>query len=175
MLLSVLILILIVNLCTGIFLFYIFRTFNAQEKKHQRQIEELLQHPNIKKIGTEQLRDEWRSYVFIQALQVREAISKQVSNLHPKLIEEAPSSHGLSNKELSEAFTPEQIEAITFYWDLYRQYADTYWKTDQGKVKTVFKGSVDLKGSEVHRIQTASNQILPKIDQLLIKIKGVEH
>lgn len=172
MLLSVLVLILIVNLCTAIFLFYIFRTFNAQGKKYQRQIEELLQHPNI---GTEQLRDEWRSYVFIQALQVREAISKQVNNLHPKLIEEAPSSHGLSNKELSEAFTPEQIEAITYYWDLYRQYADTYWKTDQGKVKTVFKGSVDLKGSEVHRIQTASNQLLPKIDQLLIKIKGVEH
>ncbi|MEB1808719.1 MAG: hypothetical protein LPK26_15765 [Bacillaceae bacterium] len=175
MLSSFLILILIINLCTAIFLFYMFRTLRSQGKKLQRQMEDLLKHPNNKKIETERLTDEWRSYVFIQALQVREAVSKQVNNLHPKWIEEAPASHGLTHKELAEAFSPKQIEAITHFWRMFHQYTDNYWKTEEGKIKTVFKGSIDLKGSEVHTIQTVSNQLLPKLDQLLIKIKGVKH
>ncbi len=156
-------------------LIVMYRTLSVQKKILQEQLELLQQPTNFKLADKERLCEEWKSYVFVQALQVREAISKQVNNLHPKLIEDAPISHGLTNRELAEAFDSKQIEAITHFWNLFHQYIETHWKTEQGRIKTVFKGSINIDGSEVHRIHTVSNRLLPQLDQLLKRIKGDEH
>ncbi|WP_209122512.1 hypothetical protein [Alkalihalobacillus sp. BA299] len=167
--------ILLVNLFILIMLIRLCHSIKTQQKFLKQQIY-LLENSQVLQLQkNDQLIDERRSYVFLQALQLRDAIAKQVSNLHPRAIEDAPFSHGLTAKELSESFSPMQLEAIASIWDLFHQYVDTYWRTEQGKIKTVFKGAVDLKGSEVHTILNASNQLIPKIDHLLKQMKGVEH
>ncbi|OLO42647.1 hypothetical protein BTR23_01145 [Alkalihalophilus pseudofirmus] len=167
--------ILIINILMFIIFVFLYRALKKQEILLQQQIELIENFAKKETTENEPPLEEWKTFVFLQALQVRESISKQVSNLHPKAIEDAPVSHGLTDKELAMIFSTQQVEGVILFWKLFHQYVDTYWKTEQGKIKTVFKGAIDIEGSEVHTIQTVSNQLLPKLDRLIKQMKGVEH
>lgn len=116
-------------------------------------------------------KSELQSYTYLQALAVRDAVYQQTNDIYLQRIENAPKTHGLTDKELSTAFTSEQIDAIYQFWQLFHQYLQTHWLTEQGKFKTIFRGSPQDPTSEVGQIIAASKKLVTKLDELLTKMK----
>ncbi|WP_026673181.1 hypothetical protein [Alkalihalobacterium bogoriense] len=122
--------------------------------------------------NSEKLNEEWRSYVFIQALTVREAVYKQTIALHPQLIEDAPVTHGLSTPELSKAFRPEEIQAIYEFWTIFNEYKSTYWLTNDNRIRTVFRGTIHDENSEIAHLAFASKKLVQQLDRQLKQIRA---
>ncbi|UOE92426.1 hypothetical protein [Alkalihalobacillus sp. LMS39] len=122
--------------------------------------------------NSEKLNDEWRSYVFIQALTVRDAVYKQTIALHPQLIENAPASHGLSTPELSKAFRPEEIQAIYDFWNQFIDYKNNYWLTSENKIRTVFRGTIHDSNSEIAHLAYASKKLVHQLDERLKQMRA---
>lgn len=157
----------------GLFILLFIRKLMIEIKKLNKTNEQLLQTfkqnghslEEYKKVEKEQLKEELHSYIYVQALQVRDAVYKQTNDLFQQAIEDAPKSHGLTIKQLSTMFTNEQIESIEQFWFLFNNYLNKYWLTDQGTYKTVFPNK------ELQQIQQESKQLVKLLDQLLTKMK----
>lgn len=119
----------------------------------------------------EEAKEEWRSYVLMQALSVRDAVYKQTKGIHTHAIEHAPKEVGLTEKELVDAFSADEVQAITNYWALFSEYVNNYWLTPKGTYKKIFKGVERDPNSEAGAMLAASYQLIKQLDQLLQKIR----
>lgn len=114
--------------------------------------------------------DEWRSYALLHLLAVRNAVDKQTQDIYLQDIEEAPRNSGLSEKELSRAFTPNEILIINRFFKLFEHYIQTHWLNKNGKIKTIFRGSAEQSGSEVAILIHESKQLVKHLDMLIQQI-----
>lgn len=160
----------------GLIALFFLKRLIIEVKKVTKSNEQLLQlwkeqeHSldEYKAMQKEELKGELQSYVYLQALAVRDAVYKQTNDIFLQAIEDAPKSHGLSAKELSTIFSREQIDYIHQFWQLFDQYLRKYWLTEQGSFKTVFRHN------ELDEIHHASKTLVKKLDQLLKLLKEKE-
>ncbi|MBU8907162.1 hypothetical protein [Desertibacillus haloalkaliphilus] len=139
------------------------------EEKQEALIDILHQQESVEQNA---LQEELRSHLMLKALKVRHAVDKQTVSIHARLIENAPRSSGLTDKQLASTFSPQQLQAIEAYWQAFNDYLHAYWLTKNGKVKTVFRGHDRSKESEIGKMMHASHELLRKLDPLLDQLSN---
>ncbi|WP_096201031.1 hypothetical protein [Bacillus sp. FJAT-45350] len=161
----------LVQVISLIVLIVFVRQNRNQYKQQQQMTTELLRKlENIQ--ATEALerdevkREEWQAYVTMRALDVLESLDKQQKGLHAKAIEQAPTDHGLTDKELLFTFSTQQLEAILTFWKLFNEYKITFWLTEKKKIKNVFKEK------DVLDIQENSKRLKYQLDHLFQQLKN---
>ncbi|WP_088102293.1 hypothetical protein [Halalkalibacter urbisdiaboli] len=138
----------------------------------KQEIETLKMNPSSLSIEHEALLNESRSHLLLLAYRVRDAVYKQQSTIHARLIEEAPTSHGYSDKELAKLFPPQAVLATQQFWHLYNEYLSHHWLDSKKHVKTIFSGRKEDHTSELGQMHIASNRLITKLDHLLEKMKS---
>ncbi|WP_100372621.1 hypothetical protein [Bacillus sp. FJAT-45037] len=118
----------------------------------------------------ESLMDERRTHILMIAFQIRDGVSKQIDDLHPRLIESLPTDHSLTADEVAQCFTPTEVIALHSFFSLFENYVTKHWLTDQLQYKRIFKGSKAQSNSELAQLHLASIQLVRKLDQLLLTI-----
>lgn len=116
-----------------------------------------------------ELYEEVKTTVLLQMYTIRNAVQKQITNVHVKSIEQAPKTVAISDDLLKESFSAEEILTIEAFWQLFNMYINDYWLTKNGGYKTVFTGQFDFKTGEVGKMVLSSEQLIPKLDLLIKK------
>ncbi|QOY35934.1 hypothetical protein AWH56_025340 [Anaerobacillus isosaccharinicus] len=115
----------------------------------------------------EKLKDELIATVLLKMLMIRNAVQKQTSNIHVKLIARAPKDTGIDKVLLTKVFSPQEVEIINKFWELFNQYRKDYWISNNGHLKTVFSGDLDKKTGDAGKLVFASDQLVLNLDKLL--------
>ncbi|WP_078553188.1 hypothetical protein [Bacillus alkalicellulosilyticus] len=126
---------------------------------------------NATTIDTSEIIEQRRNYVFVRAFSLRDAVYEQTKAIKPFYIEQAPKDSGLTDKELSSAFSVNEIEAIYYYWRIYQDYLERHWTTANGDLKKVFRGVPDDIQSEAGLLISSSRQVVKDLDNLLVKMR----
>ncbi|MDT8860086.1 hypothetical protein N0O92_07550 [Alkalihalobacillus sp. MEB130] len=116
--------------------------------------------------------DEKKAHVLILAHQIRDAVAKQQTAIHAKIIEETPQHHNLSNEEIATLFTAEKAVIIQKLWSTYETYLHTHWLTKNGTIKSVFRGRPDDIDSEVGSLHHSSKLLLKQLDHWLTQLNS---
>ncbi|RXJ03864.1 hypothetical protein DS745_00280 [Anaerobacillus alkaliphilus] len=128
--------------------------------------------PSSGKKLEQQLKEELTLTVLLKMFTVRNAVHKQIGNVHAKAIELAPHDVGISEVLLEKHFSLEEQTMIRSFWELFSQYKASYWITKNEKVKTVFTGDIEKRSGDVGRMILASENLVKKLDLLLIEMQN---
>lgn len=115
----------------------------------------------------EKLKDELIATVLLKMLMIRNAVQKQTTNIHVKLIERAPKDIGINQCLLTKYFTPQEVGNLNEFWELFIQYKRDYWISNNGHLKTVFSGDLEKKTGDAGKMAFASEQLVLTLDKLL--------
>ncbi|GAE28946.1 hypothetical protein [Halalkalibacter hemicellulosilyticus] len=167
----------IMSICTIIVLITIFITYKHIKKMIEHLHNEItdLKEPFsfVQSEIQKNLQEERRTHVLIMLYRLREAVGKQQEQLHPRYIEQLPTSHGLSEDELSRLFSGEAALIIDQYWSSYRSYVEKYWLTDSRQIKTIFQGKNNDLNTELGQLHFDSKKLVIHFDRMLNKLNSL--
>jgi hypothetical protein len=126
-------------------------------------------------LNHENLKDELTATVLLKMFAIRNAVQKQETNIHVKVIENAPKEFGIDEQLLNKYFSNQHIALINEYWKLFDDYLNNYWVTKNGKLKTVFSGVIEKKSGDVGELMRGSEQLVLKLDRLLKDFQKLNH
>ncbi|MCL7745827.1 hypothetical protein [Halalkalibacter alkaliphilus] len=118
------------------------------------------------------LLDERKAHLLVLMYEIRDVVSKQQFDLHAKLIENSPRNHNVSNSELTKMFSLEQIFIIQRFWTAYHTYLQSHWTSNDGKVKSVFRGNPGDTNSELHKLHQSSKLLVKQFDHWLTELNS---
>ncbi|MFN7252117.1 MAG: hypothetical protein ACK4M9_15150 [Anaerobacillus sp.] len=126
-------------------------------------------------LNNENLKDELTATLLLKMFAIRNAVQKQGTNIHVKVIENAPKEIGIDAQLLKKYFSNQNIAIINEYWQLFDDYLNNYWVAKNGKFKTVFSGVIEKKSGDVGELMRGSEQLVLKLDQLLEDFQKLNH
>ncbi|MGY4690172.1 hypothetical protein [Salibacterium sp. K-3] len=156
--------------CAFLFLFVQWGKIRNLYRRQQEMTEKL---NKLEKIFEEkernQEKEEVRHHIHMKALDVRDTVYKQTKSPHPQAVHHTVENPGYSLIYLQELFGPERAGAMMQFFQSYQTYVETYWKTENGRVRTVFRKDSSGKGhDEFEYIRLASSRLLREMDELLL-------
>ncbi|MDQ0257698.1 hypothetical protein J2S74_005160 [Evansella vedderi] len=116
------------------------------------------------KLDRQYWKNEVRRTVELQCMMVRNAIQKQIVDIHMKEIQIAPRSLSIPYKTLEEIYTTEQLEIIVEFWQSYNEYLNKYWLTSSQNIKSTFPQQ------QVSQLVASSKQLTYQMNQWIEKI-----
>lgn len=105
--------------------------------------------------------EEVKRTVQLQSMAVRNAVQKQIDELHAKEIQYCPRSLSIPVEELNKVYSEEQIATLENYWSNYHHYIKGLWLTNKGTIRTVFSQKDAL------RIKQESQQLAYHLNEQL--------
>ncbi|MFD2704379.1 hypothetical protein [Salibacterium lacus] len=116
----------------------------------------------------EQEKEEVRHHLHMKALDIRNTVYKQTKGPHPQALHHTPQSSGYTEEYLELLFGPERAGKMIHLFLSYQTYVKTYWQTENGRIRTVFRKDPSNSGyGEAEDIQAASRDLLEKMDDIL--------
>ena len=163
-------------ICTFLILLIIFKR-QKRLLEDVQQMKQIIKELTIESKVTQhdlqtELRHEKKAHVLLLAYRIRDTVHKQEEAIYAKTIENTPLTHGLSDDELAQLFSPEQALIIQQYFFAYRQYIKMHWTNSDGKNKTIFRGTKDQSESELGQLHLASSHLVKQFDQWLIQLQS---
>jgi hypothetical protein len=144
-------------------------------RKILKELNYLKRHSSKEPPNNEYLKDELTATVLLKMFAIRNAVQKQTTNIHVHVIEQAPKGIGIDTQLLDKYFSNQNIVLIREYWQLFDDYLKNYWMSNNGKLKTVFRGVIDRKSGDVGELMQASEQLVLKLDKLLDDFQKLNH
>ncbi|SFL99156.1 hypothetical protein [Salibacterium qingdaonense] len=155
--------------CVFLFLLVLWRKIKKLEQcqtKMARRLESMQKLFKDKEL--EQEKEEVRHHLHMKALDIRNTVYKQTKGPHPQAVHHTPQSSGYTDEYLKILFGPERAGNIIHLFLSYQTYVKTYWETEKGRIRTVFRKDTSNNGiGEVEDIQAASRDLLEQLDDTL--------
>ncbi|SFP25722.1 hypothetical protein [Salibacterium halotolerans] len=116
----------------------------------------------------EEEKEEVRHQLHMKALEIRNTVYKQTKGPHPQAVHYTPTTSGFKVEYLDRLFGPERAQKMMQLFEAYQAYVQAYWKTENGRIRTVFRKDQSGSGhSEVEELQAASRNLVNELDELL--------
>lgn len=160
---------LIVSLLSMLFITQLFILYIIVKNKPFSKPMQVEMDPNvIKNTDTVELNYDWeeevKRTVELQLMRIRNAVQKQTSSIHKKEIELAPKSFIFDDKKLMKVYNEEQRLILQTYISSFDTYLHRYWYTKNGKLKTVFKGTIENPETQAGQLVRSSHELCHQMD-----------
>lgn len=104
--------------------------------------------------------------IYIRFMTVKDALFRQFNAPHPRAVRESENAVHFSEKQLNNAFSSGEAEALRQFFQRYRQYLDSYWRTGTGGWKTVFVSNAQNGADSWETVHAATKSLYQEAERL---------
>ena len=104
--------------------------------------------------------------IYIRFMTVKDALFRQFNAPHPRAVRESEHALHFSEDQLLTVFSSGEADELQQFFQRYRLYLDSYWKTGTGGWKTVFVSNAQNGADSWETVHAATKSLYQEAERL---------
>ena len=104
--------------------------------------------------------------IYIRFMTVKDALFRQFNAPHPRAVRESEHALHFSEDQLHTAFPSREADELRQFFQRYRIYLDSYWKTSTNSWKTVFVSNAQNGADSWETVHAATKSLYQEAERL---------
>lgn len=104
--------------------------------------------------------------IYIRFMTVKDALFRQFNAPHPRAVRESEHALHVSEEQLQTAFPSGEADELQQFFQRYRLYLDSYWKTGTNSWKTVFVSNAQNGADSWETVHAATKSLYQEAERL---------